>query len=213
MIALIKQPKPKRSQPAWHEAFLKMLPAIRSQARWAFRRFGPDDREEAVQEVVANCAAAFARLVERKKQHVASASSLVKFAVAQFRDGRRVAGRESPKDAMSNIAQRRKGFGIEPLKQFDADEETWQEIVVENHRVGPAEIAACRIDFASWLRLLPRRLRKIALLLAQGETTSDAAKKFSVTPARISQLRLWLKESWDAFQCETKPQQQLAVAG
>jgi hypothetical protein len=26
--------------------------------------------------------------------------------------------------------------------------------VVEDHRAGPAEIAACRIDFASWLRLL-----------------------------------------------------------
>ena len=74
---------------------------------------------------------------------------------------------------MSATAQRRKGFGIEPLKQFDARDESWQEIVVENHRVGPAEIACCRIDFSTWLRLLPRRLRKIALMLAAGETTSD----------------------------------------
>jgi len=35
--------------------------------------------------------------------------------------------------------------------------------------------------------------------LANGETAS-AAKKFGVTPARISQLRLRLKASWDAFQ-------------
>lgn len=56
--------------------------------------------------------------------------------------------------------------------QYDADEESWQEIVVEDHRVGPAEIAACRIDFASWLKLLPCRLRKIAWTLASGETTS-----------------------------------------
>jgi hypothetical protein len=56
------------------------------------------------------------------------------------------------------------------------------------------------------LRLLPRR--KIALTLASGETTSGAAKKRGVSAARISQVRLWLKQSWDAFQ-----EQQLAVAG
>jgi hypothetical protein len=38
--------------------------------------------------------------------------------------------------------------------------------------------------------------------LAGGETTSDAAKKFGVTPARVSQFRLWMKENWDAFQGE-----------
>jgi hypothetical protein len=50
--------------------------------------------------------------------------------------------------------------------------------------------------------------------LASGETTSAAAKKFGVTPARISQLRQWLKESWEAFkggEAEEKSPQ-LAVA-
>jgi hypothetical protein len=202
MIAFVKQPTSQRSQPAWHEAFLKMLPAIKSQARWAFRKLRPEERDEAIQEVVANCAAAFARLVERKKQHVASASSLARFAVAQFRDGRRVTGRKSPKDALSSRAQFSKRFKVEWLDYFDGQEGTWQDIVVEDHRVGPAEIAACRIDFAEWLKLLPRRLRKIALTLASGETTSAAAKKFGVTAARISQLRLWLKQSWEGFQGE-----------
>ena len=69
------------------------------------------------------------------------------------------------------------------------------------------EIAACRIDFAAWLGSLPRRQRRMALRLAKGESTSGAAKLFGVTAARISQLRLWLKESWEAFQGE-----QLAAA-
>jgi hypothetical protein len=88
-----------------------------------------------------------------------------------------------------------RGFEIDRLGHGDREESQWEEIVVEDRQAGPAEIAACRIDFASWLRLLPVRLRKIALTLAKGETTSETAKKFGVTPAGVSQLRLWLKES------------------
>jgi hypothetical protein len=200
MIAIAKQAKPKRANPAWHEPFVKMLPAIIRHANISFRFMPPDAREEAVQEVIANCMAAFVRLVQRDKQHVASPSALSRFAVAQFRDGRRVAGRQSPKDAMSQIAQYRKGFGIGQLDHFDRGGGTWREVIVEDRRAGPAETAAARIDFSHWLRLLPKRLRKIALTLASGETTSAAAERFGVSAARISQLRLWLKESWDTFQ-------------
>jgi transposase-like protein len=49
--------------------------------------------------------------------------------------------------------------------------------------------------------------------LARGESTSEAAKKFGVTAARISQLRLWLKESWEGFQGEAEEGQvQVAAA-
>jgi hypothetical protein len=144
MIALIKQPTSKRSRPAWHGSFEKMLPAIVRHAKFAFRYMPPDPREEAVAEVVANCRAAFARLVERDKQHVAAPSALARFAVAQYRDGRRATGRQSPKDAMSQIAQHRKGFGIGQLDHSDRDGGTWREVVVEDRRAGPAETAACR---------------------------------------------------------------------
>ncbi len=115
---------------------------------------------------------------------------------------------------MSKYAQHRKNFQVEPLHYFDEEENCWQEIVVENKRATPAEIAACRIDFASWLRRLPRRRRKIALALAGGESTTEAAKTFGVTTARISQLRHWLKESWEAFQGEPRAEEEpgLAVA-
>ncbi len=55
--------------------------------------------------------------------------------------------------------------------------------------------------------------RKIALTLASGERTSVVAEKFGLTSARISQLRLWLKESWERFQGEADSKQaQLATA-
>jgi hypothetical protein len=161
-----------------------------------------EPREEAVAEVTALCWAAFSRLVERGRQEVAAPSALAGYAVAQYRDGRRATGRQSPKDAMSQIAQHRKGFGIGQLDHFDRDGRTWREVVVEDRRAGPAEIACSRLDFAAWLRLLPRRLRKIALALANGETTNATAEKFNVTAARISQIRVWLRESWETFQSE-----------
>ena len=108
---------------------------------------------------------------------------------------------------MMSARDQHRGFEIARLGHSDREESQWEEIVVEDHRAGPAEIAACRIDFATWLRLLRPRLRKIALTLAKGETTSETAKKFQVTAARISQLRLWLKESWEQFQAEVEVEQ------
>jgi hypothetical protein len=100
-----------------------------------------------------------------------------------------------------------KRYRVSRLGHLDRTDNGWQEIVVEDRRAGPAETAACRIDFEAWLKSLPRRQRKIALRLAQGESTSGAAKLFGVTAARISQLRVWLRESWERFQG-----QQLAAA-
>ena len=112
MIALVKQPKRKRSRPAWHDSFEKMLPAIVRHAKFAFRFMPADPREEAVAEVVANLLGRIQRLVERGKQDVASPSALARFAIAQYRDGRRVAGRESPKDAMSQLPNTAKDLGL-----------------------------------------------------------------------------------------------------
>ena len=209
MIAIQKRTQCS-TQSAVHSTFLKMLPSIRRQALFAFRKALPEAREELIAEVVAKAYRAFCRLVERGKEDVAFATPLAQYSIRQVRSGRLLGGRERPRDVMSARHQQR-GFEIDRLGHGDREESQWEEIVVEDHRAGPAEIAACRIDFASWLRLLPTRLRKIALTLAKGETTSEAAKKFGVTPARVSQLRLWLKESWEQFQGEAG-QVQVAAA-
>ena len=162
MIASIKRPQPNTRAPAWHASFLAMLPAIRRTAQITFRKVCPELREELVQEIAANCFTAYARLVEIGREDLAFPSALARFAIAQVRVGRRVGNRLRIRDVMSEYAQHRKNFQVEPLHYFDQEENCWQEIVVEDKRATPAEIAACRIDFASWLRLLPRRRRKIA---------------------------------------------------
>jgi hypothetical protein len=213
MIAQIKRRVSKSKSHAWHDRFLAMLPAIRRRAHITFRAADLELREELIQEVVANSFAAYARLVELGKEELAFPYPLARFAIGQVRAGRRLGNTLSIREAMSEYAQRHKGFQVERLNYFDEEENRWQEIVVEDKRATPADIAACRIDFANWLRLLPTLRRKIALALASGETTSAAAKKFDVTPARISQLRQWLKGSWESFQGgAAEDQPQLAVA-
>jgi hypothetical protein len=214
MIAQIKRRKSKTKSHAWHARFLAMLPSIRRRAHITFRAAHPELREELVQEVVASSFAAYARLVELGKEELAFPYPLARFAIGQVRAGRQLGNPVRIREVLSGYAQHHKSFQVERLDYFDEEENCWREIVVEDKRATPADIAACRIDFASWLRLLPTRRKKIALALASGETTTATAKKFGVTPARISQLRQWLKESWQAFQGELGAEErpQLAVA-
>ena len=62
--------------------------------------------------------------------------------------------------------------------------------------------AAFRVDFADWLGTLEPRERRLATDLAAGETTSDMAKKYSVSSGRVSQIRRVLENALDEFQSE-----------
>jgi len=182
------------------DRFLDMLPKIRQQAHFAFRDEPRSRRQELISEVVANCWAAFVRLVERGRIDIVYPTPLAQFAIRQVRDGRTVGGKLNVRDVSSGYAQRRKHFAVNALDRFDKDKQEWKEVLVEDKHAGPAEIAAARIDFAAWLRLLPKRLRRIAETLAKGETTKKTAKRFHVSQGRISQLRRELQQNWDDFQ-------------
>jgi hypothetical protein len=194
----------RRSQtpPVWHEAFLAMVPAIKAHATISFRHLKPEAREEAVQEVICNACCAFARLVELNKTALAYPSVLARFGVAQTRDGRKVGGKLNSRDVSSEYCQRQKGVTVERLDKFDREEDAWQELLIEDKHTGPAEVAATRIDFTAWLQALPRRLRRTAKFLANGETTTAAAKRFRLSQGRISQIRKELYLAWHRFQGE-----------
>jgi len=99
------------------------------------------------------------------------------------------------------------------LDYCDEDESGWRGIVVEDRQSGPADIAATRIDFSDWLAALPDRARHVAEHLAVGVPTNEAARRFKVSPARISQLRRELHESWRQFQDESVSAPEPVVAG
>jgi hypothetical protein len=180
--------------------FLSLLPQIQEQARFAFRREGGEQREELIAEVVANCWAAFVRLVDRGLMEVAQATPLTQFAIKQVRDGRRVGAKLNVHDVSSGYAQRTKHFKVERLDHFDEQEGTWREVLIEDRHAGPSETAAARIDITDWFDSLPNYKRRVAETLAKSETTKTAARKFGVSPGRISQTRRELETSWREFQ-------------
>lgn len=204
MSAVCEVQSPNRSTTDEHAAFLNMLPGIRRAAQIAFRRAGPELREDLISETIARAYVYFSRLAERGELELAMPTPLARFAIAQVRTGRRVGNRLRIRDTMSRYAQFKKDFVVEQIDYFDDKSNCWKQLLVEDMRATPADIAACRIDFAAWLRRLTARVRNIALALARGETTKAVARMFNVTPARISQLREWLRRSWEEFQGERR---------
>lgn len=186
--------------------FLAMLPKIREVLRFAFRKLRSEERREAIQDCVASAWAAFSRLVERGRESIAYPTVLATYAVKHYRAGRSFAGQNS-RDVLSPLAQQKHGFKAEPLPEENKRRQNqrggWENMTLSDRHATPADLAAFRLDFASWLRRLPRKERKIAKRLAIGERTMDAAKRFQVSSARISQIRRELELSWEAFQPES----------
>jgi len=184
MIAAVKAP-------AWHSAFLEMLPAIQRHARISFRHLDAEAREDLVQEVIANSLVAFLRLFSLGKAELAYPSVLARYGAAQAREGRRVGGHLNANDVLSPYAQRRRGF---------ITVEWIDDMVPEDRSATPAEVATARMDIRTWLETLTPRNRAVASLLAVGETTCETAKRFGLSSGRISQLRGELCGSWEKFQ-------------
>ena len=198
MIAIAKQDRRQNNQVIFED----LLPAILKQADVAFRFNPREEREELIAEVVANAYCAFHRLAERGKTDLAYATPLAWYAIRQVREGRRVGTKLNIHDVTSRYCQQTKEITVDRLDQFDQEQDTWQEVLVEDRHATPADIAVTRIDFAVWLRRLSCQKRQIAKVLARGETTKMAAKRFGLTAGRISQMRREFKDAWQEFQGE-----------
>ena len=195
MIAPIKT-QPQILGRQHQEQFLEMLPLIRSRARRAFRRLDAEHRDDLVQEVIANSYGTYASLVRRGKANTAYATPLANFAIRQTIAGRRVGSSSRIDDVTSPFAHSARGILVERL---DGEQGEWRAALVEDRRATPADTAAARIDVAAWFRALSESHRPIASALAMGETTSEVAKQFRLSSARVSQIRGELKASWERF--------------
>ncbi len=199
MIARPKKKSP-RSTASTSERFLCLLPAIHEQARFAFRHAPSERHQDLVAEVAANAFVAFVRLVDCGLEAIIYPTPLAQYAIKQVRDGRRVGAKLNVLDVSSEYCQARKRISIERLDVFDERTGEWMEVLLEDRHAGPAETAAARIDIADWFDSLPKKKRRIAALLATGETTKRTARRFHVSPGRISQMRRELQQAWQDFQ-------------
>ena len=202
MIAVPRNLPAVEAKPAWHSQFMAMVPAIKKHAELAFRAMDPEGKEEAIAEVVASAFVAFHRLAQLGKTDIAYPTPLALYGVKQYREGRHVGTKSNIKNVSCRYAQQKKRFSVGRLDRYDHIEQQWLEILVEDRSAGPADIVATKLDFGDWLKSLSRRQRRITEVLAVGETTQDAAKRFGVSFSRISQVRRELKRSWESFQGE-----------
>ncbi len=186
MITIAKNSR-RAAQDRWQVAFLVLLPEIKRYARFAFCSLRREERQDAVTEVIANAVCAYRRLVELGKQELAYASVLARFAVAQYRAGRRVGKVMNSNDVLGD-GRRRHRVRVVSLAEADATGERWSESLADNTRSPIPDQAAFRIDFATWLDRQTRRDRKLAEFLAMGNTPSEAAQRFRISLGRVSQV-------------------------
>jgi hypothetical protein len=202
MIA-ISQPAQRSPQIQDNELFLQLLPTIQDLACFAFRHLPRYEREEAISAVICDAYCAFRRLAELGKQQLAFATPLARFSIARFRTGRCVGNKLNSRDIASSAAQRRRGFCLESLESGDCGPSVWLEILADNRLTPVPDQVAFRLDFSAWLSVQKHRHRELARFLALGNKPSEAAQRFGVTQARISQVRRELQTSWQAFQGES----------
>ncbi|MEI8375854.1 MAG: hypothetical protein WCJ35_23775 [Planctomycetota bacterium] len=199
-------PRPRFSTAKCKAVYKKMMPSIKKHARNAFRYLDPEARQECVQNVLCNTWAALVGLARRGKLDKAFPTVLAKFAEKQTRDHRIVGGHLDVTDVLSPYCQAKKHVRVARLDRYHRVKECWEdpeescsELLAENRNTTPADLAASRIDFSAWLKLLPYRQRRIAKFLSVGNRTADTAKKFKVSAGRISQVRRELAENWKKF--------------
>jgi DNA-directed RNA polymerase specialized sigma24 family protein len=188
-------------------AFLAHLPRFLAHARFAFRRVGcPEARADRVAETVALAWRHFAALARRGKKPERFVTTLALRCTQAVRAGRRLIGCEAGKDVLSPVAHVRHGFSVVRLPDRDRALECHPlpdelaEALADNTRSAVPEQAAFRVDFPRWRASLRRRDRKVLDALAGGERTADAARRFGISPGRVSQLRREFERGWAEFQ-------------
>jgi hypothetical protein len=187
-----------------HDRFLLFLPRIEAHARIYFRFIRcSDKRADRIAETIALAWQWFLRLEERGKDATQFVSAIATYAVKAVKSGRRLAGMERAKDVMNGHTQYRHDFVIQKLPDFSSlNANPLEEALMDNTVTPPPDAAAFRVDFPRWLASLPRRDRRVAKDLMIGERPLPTARRFHLSPARVSQLRRELCQDWARFHGE-----------
>jgi hypothetical protein len=199
-----------------HAAFLSLLPRVESHARIYFRHLKcPHRKADAIAETVAIAWRWFLRLVEMGKDAAQFVSTFAVLAARHVRSGRKLCGQEKSKDVMSPLAQQRYSFTVSPLPEGNSLEgNVFDEALRDNTRSAVPDQVAFRVDFPDWLASLSERDRRVVEQLILGERTRDVARRFGISPGRVSQLRREFHLAWLAFCDELPPKEgQAGAAG
>jgi hypothetical protein len=196
-----------------------ILPRVQEHARIQFRHLRCADKQaDAIAEAVALSWSWFLRLCQLGKDVTCFVSTLATYAVHHVKCGRRLCGQERSKDVLSRLAQTKHDFTVERLANasYTAREhvygdshgqrnlDAFEERLHDNTITPVPDQVAFRQDFPAWQSTRTERDRRIIQDLMVGATTTDAARKYGVSPSRISQLRREFLADWQRF-CDELP--------
>ena len=179
----------------------RIMPRVERHANVYFRHIKCRNRKaDKVAEAVAIAWGWFVRLADRGKDAAAFPSAIATFAARAVNSGRRLCGQERTKDVLSPLGQRRHGFSVSTLPDYETlTSNPLMDALVDNTVSPVPDQVAFRIDFPVWLSTLGNRNRQIAEDMAMGEKTQNLADKYRMSQSRISQLRSEFHRDWERF--------------
>jgi hypothetical protein len=173
------------------ESFVTYLPHLRRIARSAFRHLEPERRAEAVSNTIALCWKAWHRLGELDKaSEPGILKAIVWYSVKQTKAGRRIDWAGKPRDVLSL-----RSYGKVRFDPWNLEDYVGKETPIP-------DAVSFRLDVPAFLNTLTERQRSLAMDLAQGMSTTEAAAKYNRSAGAISQFRRRFKVLFDKFFAE-----------
>ena len=164
----------------------KMKPHFQHFARRVLRLKG-DNLDDVMQELTATAYEMYRSLVQRGKE--VFYTPIMRFAIGHYKTGRRFIGSSS----VDVFSDKTRILGRSEICDGDVLYFLFDE------RTNVAKSVAFKLDFQDWYRQQSARDQEIIRDLAMGEMPSDVAKKFGVSPSRITQYRRKYAASWYTF--------------
>jgi hypothetical protein len=169
-------------------SFTEQVPTMERMARRHFLHLNPEARQEAVTNTLALAWMFLYRLFRQgRAEKPEIVRSCLWYAIRQTKVGRTPQGCPKKKDTLSP-----RWVGPTRSAGFDPDQ-----FVSRNTAVPDAVIF--KVDVPQFMSTLNDRQRQMAVDLAVGMTTSEAAKKHKLSAGRISQFRKEFKAKFDQF--------------
>jgi len=178
--------------------FEEHYPRIHRIATLQHRALYGDQREDAVADTIAWAWWSYRNMALKGGDPDSVIGPIVRYSAKRVRGGQLIAGKPRVNDVMSRLSRQDGGHFVAALPGSEK-EEVASEILdaLEDRGAGPAEEAACRVDYADWLATLSDKQRALAQDLASGLSASQIAERRGVSGAAVRDMRQTLARAWD----------------
>lgn len=171
--------------------FAQQLAALQRFARFHFRGYPPEARQEMIANVVALAWKFFHSLYRKgRADEPGILNSCLRYAIKQVHCGRKVEGKNRSKDILDYRRSRKVRIDGCDLDGF------------VGRSTPVVDAVSFRVDVPDFLATLDDRQQRMAVDLATGMTTGEAAEKYGLSAGRISQFRKEFKQLFDEFFAE-----------